>query len=564
MKHMATPLNAPLPRADLPANATDERGYYTVSQAATLLGVSRVSIWRWISTGRIPASRLGHRTVRIQRQDLERLPVQIAPGKSRPPSDWRDMSDSEHFVQFYEADDFLLDAVRGFIGTALRAGDSGILVATGAHRQGLEERLQADGLDLADALAAGRYVSLDAAETLSRFMVDESPDAERFSDVLGGIVARAAEGGRRVRIFGEMVALLWAQGNHAAALQLEELWNDLARTHSFSLFCAYPMDELVGEAHTERLTEICSEHSRLIPAESYTALPRHDERLQAITVLQQRARSLEAEIALRKQAEERLRIALESERAARQTAETALRTRDEFLSIASHELRTPLTSLSAQAQLALRRLARDGQLEPDRIEQALRLITGQSEKLSRLLSQLLDVSRLEADKLTLECERTNLTVLVEQALAGARAQTALHTISLEAPESLEAEFDPLRLEQVVTNLLDNAIKYSPEGGPIEVVLSRATPAEVVLSVRDYGLGIPPEKRGQIFERFYQAHANGHGSGMGLGLYISRQIVELHGGEIRAEFPADGGTRFVVRLPIALDEPAAARADSNTL
>jgi excisionase family DNA binding protein len=559
MKHMTTPLNAPLPRADLPAYGADVRGYYTVSQAAALLGVSRVSIWRWISTGRIPASRLGHRTVRIQRQDLEQVLVQIAPGKSTPRSDWRDMRDPEHFVQFYEADDFLLDAVRGFMGTALRAGDSGILVATGAHRQRLEERLQAHGLDLADARASGRYVSLDAAETLSRFMVDEAPDPERFSEVLGGIIARAAEGGRRVRMFGEMVALLWAQGNQVGALRLEELWNDLARTHSFSLFCAYPMDELVGEAHTERLTEICSEHSRLIPAESYTSLPSSDQRLQAITVLQQRARSLEAEIAQRKQAEERLRVALESERAARQTAETALRSRDEFLSIASHELRTPLTSLSAQAQLALRRLAQDGQLEPERIGQALRLITGQSEKLSRLLTQLLDISRLEADKLTLEREWIDLTALVEQALDSARSQTALHTINLEALAPLEAEVDPLRLEQVVTNLLDNAIKYSPEGGPIEVVLSRPTPAEVMLSVRDHGLGIPPEKRGQIFERFYQAHAIGHKSGMGLGLYISRQIVELHGGKIRPEFPPDGGTRFVVRLPIALDGSAAARA-----
>jgi signal transduction histidine kinase len=117
--------------------------------------------------------------------------------------------------------------------------------------------------------------------------------------------------------------------------------------------------------------------------------------------------------------------------------------------------------------------------------------------------------------------------------------------------------DPLRLEQVVTNLLDNAVKYSPNGGAIKVTLAlrraRDTAADwAELSVRDYGLGIPPEQRGQIFERFYQAHGNGHKSGLGLGLYISRQIVELHGGEICAEFPPDGGTRFVVRLPI---EPA---------
>jgi len=124
----------------------------------------------------------------------------------------------------------------------------------------------------------------------------------------------------------------------------------------------------------------------------------------------------------------------------------------------------------------------------------------------------------------------------------------------------------LRLEQVLTNLLDNAVKYGPDGGPVEVVLVRVGSDTVELSVRDRGLGIPAEKREQLFERFYQAHANGNRGGLGLGLYICRQIVELHGGSIRAAFPPDGGTRFVVRLPLALEEPepAATRAGSVDL
>src|ERR1700687_4003788 len=105
------------------------------------------------------------------------------------------------------------------------------------------------------------------------------------------------------------------------------------------------------------------------------------------------------------------------------------------------------------------------------------------------------------------------------------------------------------MEQVLTNRLDNAIKYSPEGGPIEVVVSRPTGDRMEIAVRDHGIGIPPEKRTLIFERFYQAHGNGHKSGLGLGLYVSRQIVELHGGEIIVEFPSDGGSRFIVRLPL---------------
>jgi signal transduction histidine kinase len=334
------------------------------------------------------------------------------------------------------------------------------------------------------------------------------------------------------------------EGNHAAVVRLEELWNDLQQTHACALFCAYPLECLAGEEHAAVLGDVCAAHARVIPAESYTALPTADDRLRAIAVLQQKARSLEAALA----------------------AEDALRVRDEFLSIAAHELKTPITSLSGQAQLLLRRLRRKGSLEPERLAPALETIRGQADRLARLIGRLLDISRLEAGKLALERHPTDLTGLVEQVVAGARAWSERHPITVAAPPYLEALVDPLRLEQVLTNLLDNAVKFSPDGGPVEVVLGRMGSDTVELAVRDRGLGIPAEKRGQLFERFYQVHANGHRGGLGLGLYISRQIVELHGGGIRAEFPPDGGTRFVVRLPVGLEEsePAATRARSVDL
>jgi signal transduction histidine kinase len=227
--------------------------------------------------------------------------------------------------------------------------------------------------------------------------------------------------------------------------------------------------------------------------------------------------------------------------------------RDEFLSIASHELRTPLATLKGYAQLALRRLERADQLEePERVAEPLRAITNQSDKLNRLLSQLLDVSRLELGKLTLERQLTDVVALVDQVVSGARTRDGEHAIILNAELSDNADVDPLRLEQVVINLLDNAVKYSPGGSPIEVTVCRVADDALEIVVRDHGLGIPPEKRARIFERFYQAHGNGHKSGMGLGLYVSRQIVELHGGDITAEFPSDGGSRFVVRLPLPRD------------
>jgi PAS domain S-box-containing protein len=233
---------------------------------------------------------------------------------------------------------------------------------------------------------------------------------------------------------------------------------------------------------------------------------------------------------------------------ARHEVEDALRLRDEFLSIASHELKTPVTALQGQAQLVLRRFERTGEMDPARVAQALQAITGQTRKLARLIAQLLDISRLQAGKFAIEPEPTELAELVRQVVANARALGQDRRIRLETEPRLPILVDPLRLEQVLTNLLDNAVKYSPAGAEIDVSLRALPEGGAELAVRDFGLGIPAEKRGQIFERFYQAHGGGHRSGLGLGLYISHQIVTLHGGEIRAEFPADGGTRFLVRLP----------------
>ena len=212
-----------------------------------------------------------------------------------------------HFVQFYETDPYLLDTLSDFIGTALGTGDAAIVVATPDHRTGLEERLQADGLDIAAAVAHGQYISLDARQTLTLLMVDGRPDPQRFEDIIGGIVARAALGGLQVRIFGEMVGLLAMEGNRAAAVRLEELWNGLQAKRPFTLFCAYPVEALDDEALGEALSLVCDTHSAVFPTERYTSLLTADERLRAITLLQEKARRLEREIAVREAAEQALR-----------------------------------------------------------------------------------------------------------------------------------------------------------------------------------------------------------------------------------------------------------------
>jgi signal transduction histidine kinase len=155
---------------------------------------------------------------------------------------------------------------------------------------------------------------------------------------------------------------------------------------------------------------------------------------------------------------------------------------------------------------------------------------------------------LESGRLTLELVPVDLETLVEKTVSAASNWSGSHSMLLHSVAPMQVRVDPLRFEEVLINLLDNAIKYSPEGGSIEIDLSPCGVNAAEISVRDWGIGIPLERRSMIFERFYQAHEELHRPGMGLGLYVSRQIVELHGGDIRAEFPDDGGTRFVVLLP----------------
>lgn len=225
-----------------------------------------------------------------------------------PRVDWSGMGEFEHFVQFYETDAFLMDSLSDFASAWLSVGDACIVVATKAHRQELEQRLLACGLDVAGAGARDQYIALDAAETLAQLMAGGLPEPGRFSEILGRAIRRAARGRRRVRVFGEMVALLWAEEKYEAAVRLEELWNALRETHRFSLFCAYPMNGFDAETLSKPLDHVCAAHSRVIPAESYTALADPDDRLRAIVLLQQKARLLRDEIAERKRAEERLRV----------------------------------------------------------------------------------------------------------------------------------------------------------------------------------------------------------------------------------------------------------------
>jgi PAS domain S-box-containing protein len=204
----------------------------------------------------------------------------------------------DHVAYFYEKSDSLLDALSSFIGAALGAGNAALIIATKVHRDGLKRRLAARGLDIHRAGQQGRYIELDASEILSGIIVEGMPDGARFAEVVGGTIAQIStllKGTRpEIAAFGEMVSLLWTEGKVEAAIRLEQLWNELAKKHSFSLRCAYPVANFHGEEHTQPLMRVCAEHSAVVLDETETSFT-----------------SGEAKIALRK-SEERFRMLVDA------------------------------------------------------------------------------------------------------------------------------------------------------------------------------------------------------------------------------------------------------------
>ncbi|MCL4531981.1 MAG: HAMP domain-containing histidine kinase [Actinobacteria bacterium] len=273
--------------------------------------------------------------------------------------------------------------------------------------------------------------------------------------------------------------------------------------------------------------------------------------------------ALKREIVERMRVEEERERLLASTQEAKAQAETAVKARDEFLSIAAHELKTPVTSIHGFAQVMLRQFEKTGGFDAARMSRALETMVQQSRRLTKLTEQLLNLSRLESGKLVLTPEEVDLVALVEScvdAVRHSRPERAIEFHSWNVDE-VRASVDPLRLEQVVTNLLDNALKFSPDESPVEVDVETDDGRWAIVVVRDHGIGIPAEERSHIFERFFQAHSSNHYGGMGIGLSVCREITEMHGGSIVVEQPEDGGSRFIVRLPASggvSDKPVAAR------
>jgi signal transduction histidine kinase/FixJ family two-component response regulator len=242
----------------------------------------------------------------------------------------------------------------------------------------------------------------------------------------------------------------------------------------------------------------------------------------------------------------RAAIALENAALYREACE-AVRARDEFLSVASHELNTPLATLTLQLDEIL--LPPGGSSEQEARERGMVLARRQVERLSRLVWNLLDVSRIAAGQIHLWRSEIDLTAITREVVAqfAAELSRAGCRVQIDAPRPVLGRWDPLRIEQVIANLLSNACKYGA-GKPIEIQVGEEH-GRARLSVQDHGIGIPAADRDRIFERFERAASRRHYGGLGLGLYISRQVVQAHAGAIRVQSQTGEGSTFIVDLPL---------------
>ncbi len=395
--------------------------------------------------------------------------------------------------------------------------------------------------------------SLDPEETLARLA---GICVESFADWC--TIDLLVDGGREVRRLA---------GAHALA-EKEPVLRELERRYPARLDSGAPAAEVIRTGEPFLLPEVCDDdiragsedddHAELIRqlgTRSVLAVPlvARGQTLGVITLCSSRPgrRYGRADLELARELANRAAIALDNARLYRESQE-AIRMRDEFLSIASHELFTPITSLmlSLEAMLPSASGAGGEALDARAMRKLLDLVLRQGRRLIRLIGDLLDVSRIQTGRLVLQLGEVELDTLVHEVVERHEPDIARSrcTVSVSASAPVHGRWDRSRLDQVVTNLLSNSMKFGA-GKPIEIAIA-AERGLARLVVRDRGIGIHAALQARIFHRFERAVSSEHYGGLGLGLYISRRIVEAHGGSIRVESEPDAGSTFTVELPCA--------------
>lgn len=246
------------------------------------------------------------------------VPMQASPPEETPHADGGWPVPESHTVQFYPDEDSLVRSLSRYVGMALGGGDAAIVIATRTHRDAIEERIAAQGLNLSVLREQNRYFALDAARTLAKLLVDAEPNRTKLEQIIVDIVTKIPKesetgGERRIVAFGEMVALLCAQGKNASAIELERLWNDVSAKHRFEMRCAYPLNGFYREDDQQFFVDVCAQHTEVVSGDTEPNPADRAVRLKTIAALQDKVRALEAESAL-KVSEEKFKLLVSSVR----------------------------------------------------------------------------------------------------------------------------------------------------------------------------------------------------------------------------------------------------------
>lgn len=445
----------------------------------------------------------------------------------------------QHVCLLYDKQDDPLATVAPYAAAGLAAGERCLYVVGEQEPARIERSLAAAGIDVAWQAERGALL------LVSRWEVS-FPNGEFDPVAMIGFVRQAinqslADGFTGLRVVAEMTWALQMGVGANKLIHYEALGNHLYPDEPLVAICMYDRSRFPEAVCQDAMRvhpwvavgETAYDNLYFEPPDAVRSGPAADAHVD--WMLEQLKRVREAELQ---------RLELRSALSARAQAEEAAQAKDTLLSMLAHELRTPLTSMLAFSQSAMRKLDRN-QIDVDSLRHSFEVVARQANKQARLIEQVLDAARLSSSRLSLALVPCEVTALVREVAELTQATASEHTVVVQCSGTVEAVMDPLRMEQVLLNLLDNARKYSPPGTRIEVGVTEE-PDALLVTVRDHGKGIPAEEQERIFERFHRLSSDK--SGVGLGLHISREIVRMHGGELLLETPPDGGARFIVRLP----------------
>ena len=436
-----------------------------------------------------------------------------------------------HALAHEESEEFLCERVSHFLCEGLERGERLLVITTPPHWSAFQVRLRQRRVDVDELLRSGRLAMLDAKEAIGQFMIDGRADWTRFLSTFGAhLESVRGQPEAPLRVFAELVDLLWRAGHPEAALEVEEFWNELAGLHRLEVLCVFDLH--LVRLLQERANELQSELVRRTELESTMRL-----------VHEARAGRLFAERVARAAAES----AFEESRRARDAAEAAGAAKDEFLAMLGHELRNPLAPIVTALELS--RLKRGRGASTVREQE---LIERQVQHIVRLVDDLLDVSRSRLGKFELKRSEVEISRVISIAveMAGPQLEQHKHRVRIDVPDAdLRVDGDESRLVQVLTNLLNNAARYTLPGGEICISAFREGKG-LVIRVQDNGIGIAADLLPHIFDLFVQGRHSTHSkAGLGLGLTLVRSLVELHGGSVRAASDGPGrGSEFLVSLP----------------